>query len=730
MPHYLSNQPLYQLHFSELEQDLVKVLFFEGEESLSRPFEYRFDLLSEDPGLEAKKILDRKAAFSITRGAEQPLQISGIIARFEQRGRTPDYVAYHAVLVPKLWRLHLTYQSEIYQRMSIAQLIPKVLQSSGFSGEDYEIRLSKSYPAQEYVTQYRETNFHFLNRRLEHWGIFYFFEQHEDNEVVVFADANDAFPAIASGEALDYNPNKDPFSEKETVDEITTEQKIVTGLVRLKDYNYLHPEKQLMAESRLDAEAPGMYYEFGDHFEDDAQAEFLARVRNEEILAGSTIAKGKSDCRLFRAGHRFTLAQHYRDEWNAAYVLQKVSSRGAQSGLFGILPFTKAKMPAYENYFEAIPEDIAFRPARRTPIPRIPGIMSAKIESGSGDEYAFIDDHGRYRAKMLFDVTETANGEATLPIRLSQGYSGSGYGMHFPNHAGTELVWACLDGNVDRPMGLGTVPNPSNASPATGGNKAQSVIRTAGQNELTLDDTTGSENIYLHATKDWTIEIVNDKNQTIGHDETASVGNNRSRNVGNDESIAVGNNRNKSVGVDQYEAIGSNKTIQVGANHTETIGADKTISVAANHAETIGGSMTQTIAASKSESVGASKSETIAIAKALSIGAAYQVSVGAAMNETVGGAKAEEIGGAKMVNVGLVSMENVGLNKSVNAGGNLSESAGKKMTLSAKDELLLKCGDAMIQLKSSGDILIKGKGKITIQADGGIINKGPQIAQN
>ncbi len=713
MVQYLSNQPFYKLHFSELEEDAVKVLSFEGEENISRLFEYRFDLLSEEAELDAANILNKKATFTLTRGDEEPITIHGIISHFEQRGRTPDYVSYHAVLVPKMWRLTLTYQSEIYQQMNIEKLIKKVLETSGFSGQDFEINLTNSYPELEYVVQYRETDFQFLNRRLEHFGIYYYFDHRNDNDVIVFTDANANLPKISLDEDLRYSADKDQLDEHETVSELTCQQRVVTGLVKLKDYNYLYPEKQLAAESQIDSDSPGMYYEFGDHFEDDGQAVFLAKVRNQEILAAKKIFKGKSDCRLFQAGFKFKLGKHYREEWNNEYILTRVVSRGTQRGLFSILTRAGKIEPTYQNYFEAIPSDIAYRPPRRTPIPRIPGIMSARIESAAGDEYAYIDDHGRYRAKMLFDVTDRPNGEATLPIRQVQAYSGSGYGMHFPNHADTEMVWACVDGDVDRPVGLGTVPNPSNSSPSTGGNKAQSVIRTAGMNELTFDDTTGSENIYLHGTKDWTIDIVNDKNQTIGHDESASVGNNRTRNVGNDETISIAKNRSKTVGLDQSETIGSNKTIQVGANHTETIG----------------GSMSQTVASAKSETVGAAKAETIALAKALTIGAAYQVSVGAAMNETIGGAKAEEIGGAKMVNVGAVSMENVGLNKSVNAGGNISESAGKRMTLTAKDEITIKCGSASITLKNNGDILINGS-KINIKGSGDVIIKGAKIAEN
>jgi len=529
MVEYKYNQPYYKLQFSELDEDAVQVLSFEGEEQISRLFEYRFELLSEDAELDAKSILNKKATFLITRGDEDPIKINGIISHFEQRGRTPDYVSYYAVLVPKMWRLNLTYQNEVYQFVDIEKLVTQVLDTAGFSGEDFKFNLNESYPELEYVVQYHETNFNFINRRLEHFGIFYYFEHTDDNDVIVFTDSNDGIPAIEQTEDLCYNPNKDQLGECETISELTCREQVVTGLVRLKDYNYLYPEKQLMAESQIDSDSPGMYYDYGDNFQDEKQAEFLAKIRNEELLSNSKIFNGSSDCRLFRVGYKFKMGKHYREEWNDfEYILTRVMSQGTQRGLFGILPSAPKILPTYENYFEAIPVDLAYRPPRCTPIPRIPGIMSARIESGSGDEYAFIDDNGRYHARMLFDLSDRTNGEATLPIRLTQAYSGTGYGIHFPNHADTELVWACVDGDVDRPIGLGTVPNPGQASPVISNNKFQNIIRTAAGSEIVLDDktseaqisiTTPDANKMLFDDKDDKIDILTTKKHKVTFDD-------------------------------------------------------------------------------------------------------------------------------------------------------------------------------------------------------------------
>ena len=683
------NEPFCTIHFSELSSDEVQVDSFSGEEQISHLFEYHLNLFSMNGELNSEDILNKSATFSLLRPHDDPVKIHGIVRHFEQRGRFEEYYYYYAVLSPKLWRLNLIYQSEVYQNMDMEALIKKVLETSGFSGDDFEINLSQSYPQQEYIVQYRETNLNFLNRRLEHFGIYYYFDHRDGNDIVIFTDTNHNLPSIAQSDAVLYHAKQDPLAESELIRSFISQEKVVTGLVRLKDYNYLYPEKQLMAESRIDSEAPGMYYEYGDHFEDDDQAAFLARVRNEEIIAGSKLFLGESDCRLFHAGFRFAMSQHYRSSWDGEYILTRMVCQGDQRGLKSVQTGNGDKTPSYANEFTAIPVDIVFRPLRRTPVPRISGIMSARTESSTGDEYAYIDDHGRYHAKMLFDLTDRRNGEATLPIRQIQPYSGPNYGTHFPSHAGTELVWACVDGNVDRPISLGTVPNPSNISPSVMDNKAQSVIRTAGQNELTLDDTTQHENIYLHGTKDWTIDIVNDKRQEIGHDET----------------LHVGHDRAKTVDVNQSEKIGQDKTIDVGRNHTETINNDKQLKVLKNHDERIGENMTITVGKNLTQEVQKDKRQQIDGNESVQVGENYSRHVGEDYSCYSG----------KMMNI--------------STDDNYNLYGDKKGYIEMRDQLVIKCGASSIILKSNGQISIKGS-KITIQASGDVIIKGAQIKEN
>ena len=147
----------------------------------------------------------------------------------------------------------------------------------------------------------------------------------------------------------------------------------MTGKFKLKDYNYEFPGKNLEVEQQLDTEAPGTYYEYGDHFKDEEQGDLLAKVRNEEILSTNKIFHGKSDCRLFRTGFKFTLSEHYREDWNADFTLTRAKSRGMQHGLFAMLPNVAQKIPTYENVFEAIPAGKEYRPTPHYPDSPHPG---------------------------------------------------------------------------------------------------------------------------------------------------------------------------------------------------------------------------------------------------------------------------------------------------------------------------------------------------------------------
>jgi hypothetical protein len=86
-------------------------------------------------------------------------------------------------------------------------------------------------------------------------------------------------------------------------------------------------------------------------------------------------------------------------------------------------------------------------------------------------------------------------------IRVAQpsgGMSGGKpYGLHFPSKRGAEMVLAFVDGNPDRPVGLGFVPNMASPSVANAYNYTENVMRSWGGNELIMNDTRQKESVKL-----------------------------------------------------------------------------------------------------------------------------------------------------------------------------------------------------------------------------------------
>jgi len=71
------------------------------------------------------------------------------------------------------------------------------------------------------------------------------------------------------------------------------------------------------------------------------------------------------------------------------------------------------------------------------------------------------------------------------------------YGIHFPSKRGSEMVLAYVNGNPDKPVGLGFVPNAAAPSVARNISCVDNVMRSWGGNELVMNDSHSRENIRL-----------------------------------------------------------------------------------------------------------------------------------------------------------------------------------------------------------------------------------------
>lgn len=520
-----------------------EVIRMRGEEGISMPFRFELLLMSANPSVHLDAVLKAGATFTILppTGEGPGAPYHGCLAEFEQLHKAGKACFYRAVLVPHLWLLSLSRRSDIHLHKSILDVMAEVLDQRGLKqqqgpGPRYEPQVDAAsgfalnlrdltrFRTREYVCQYQESPLDFISRWLEKEGIYYYFDHDgRSSDLMVLLDEKGMQqPGL---EVRCQSETHDTTGlEPDLVQVFTCRIKPTAHRVALRDFNeeraddatrsYVFPrgsdpleDEMLYGENvrgKRPASAPGERAPAADPVA--AEGERYARVRAEERACSAQVFYGEASAVGLRSGRLMTLKAHFRDDYsNRRYLVTELTHEGEQADLVpagvrvpGAGPMAQQRT-YYRNHFVALPEETQYRPALRTPRPHIAGTLSATIDAEGDGQYAEMDELGRYTVRMPFDAEARPPAKASARIRMASSYAGAGHGLHFPLHKGAEVLLAFAGGDPDQPVIVGAVPNSTHPSVVNNANPRESVIRTAGQNEIVIDDTKGKEVIWLRS---------------------------------------------------------------------------------------------------------------------------------------------------------------------------------------------------------------------------------------
>ena len=443
----------------------------EGVERISQTFEFSVDVTVLDPsGLDVADVAGADVTVVFLEDDEPVRSVHGMIEAVEDRLETEaSHRNYRFDIVPHIRRFALIYMSDVFIDLSVPEIIEKKLGLIGLESA-FDDRLMEKYPKREFVVQYKETDLDFVSRLLEHIGISYIFRHDDDTDRIVFLDSADSFPA------LDREVHYQGRGEHTEVHRIEAKTKLIPGFYVVSDYNYRTPGIDVEGSHKSQHGFGGGVVEFGTHNKTEADAMALAKVRGEEREAQQLVYHGESGIMALAAGSTFELADH--PHVDDRLLLVAVTHHMVQPGM--MTGGQETEPPTYSNSFEAIPAARTYRPPRRTPRPKIAGIATGIIERpvGVSNRFPLIDDEGRYNVRFLFDTAAPGERKASHPVRLAQLSSGSSYGTHFPLRPGVEVMVVFVDGDPDRPVIAGAVPNPEEKSPVTRSESMKSRIKT------------------------------------------------------------------------------------------------------------------------------------------------------------------------------------------------------------------------------------------------------------
>ena len=730
-----------------------KVLRLQGmqaTDALSRPFEYRVELLAESPDLDFTRLIGQPMCVEVEiAGGRRAFH--GLVTRFELTGRLEHHFRFEAVLRPWLWVLARTQDCRIFQEKTTLDIVKDVFQSHAVT--HFEDRTTGSYERWDYCVQYRESDLDFVSRLLEHEGIYYFFEHTPSRHVMVLADGTPAHTSTPGYETLPYVALAgDERTDREAIRSWRLTEEIRSGRIALTDYNFETPSVSLLlqrASPRPHDLADHEVFDYPGGYVREAHGEQYTQARLEEAQASYRVARGTSDARGLACGALFEMSGFDRGDQNIQYLLTRTAIEVAHNDPQSTLS-TGASL---QCTFEAIPADEPYRPPRITPKSLVRGPQTAVVVGPEGDEI-FTDRYGRVKVQFHWDRYGRRDASSSCWIRVSQAWAGKNFGFMAVPRIGQEVIVDFLEGDPDRPIITGRVYNAEQMPPwDLPASKTQTGILTrstlkgssANANAIRFEDQKGSEQLWIHAEKNQDIEVEadethwvgHDRSKTIDHDETVHVRHDRTETVDNNESITIGVNRTERVGVDETVAIGANRAKQVGANDSLSVGANQTYEIGANQTETVGASRTTAVALNDALVVGVAQEIAIGAARVLAVGASQSTTIGTTQSVSVGASRSVSVGSDLSTQVGAEETRTVGGSRNTTVGKDDALKVAKAMLIDAGEALVLKTGSASITMKKDGTIVIKGKdvtiegsGKINVKASSDVVVKGSKILNN
>jgi len=759
---------IFHFHSEAVGDDTFQISALQGGEAISTPYQIQLDLVSKKADVPLDKMLTNKAWIAIRQSVPvsggkrgtRVYKLHGLLSSFEVLEKVHDMVKYRAVLVPRLWKCSLTTQSRVFQDADIKDLIKLVLtdkEGPGLSTSDFEIKANGSFVKREFVVQYNETDLDFLHRWLEHEGVFYYFDQTESGEKLIFADGTAHYATLPGDPKIPYRP--DPASrsraagatseetlQEECLHSFRCRMRKTTKQVLLNDYNYRTPSVEIKA--KYDVANPageGKLYVYGEHFKTADEGTALAKVRGEEIQCRDKTFDGIADHRSFRPGTKFTVSEHYRADFNATYVVSRISHKLTQGTSIG--GGTGGNM-SYAIEFECFPAEDVFRPERRTPWPSIHSFINAKVDAGGDGKYAEIDDQGRYKIKLPFDLSDKKDGKASRFIRMAQPYAGAEMGMHFPLHKGAEVLLAFIDGDPDRPIIASAIPNAETGGPVAAGNQTQCAIHTGGGSKMVIEDTDGSQRVHIATPTQGTFFQMGAKSDGGGGSNGAGGGANGAAAPGAEDGVSMGTDAdiNFQSARDYIHRTGGNVTIETtqnelkitkgnsaeethgnkrewtkGDSESETIGNSKEKTTGNKEEMTIGNSKSTTVGSTDETFTGTKTSKSLSAENEMTMGAKNSMSA-SAESETAMGAKSEIFGGIKFESTN-------GLSTEANKGGKVTLCDMKELKTAAQKLEEVTADNEMkggsITIDATGELTLEGGTKITLKCGGSEIIMEP-----
>ncbi|EGZ4409479.1 type VI secretion system tip protein VgrG [Salmonella enterica subsp. enterica serovar Poona] len=552
----------------------------DGGETLSELFSYVVQLKTPDTlnlgyvspaaNLPLKPMVGKDLCVNIELDGGGKRHISGLVTAARVVGHEGRSVTYELRMEPWVKLLTHTSDYKAFHNKTVVDILDEVLAEYPYPVEK---RLVESYPVRTWQVQYGETDFDFLQRLMQEWGIYWWFEHSENSHTLVLADAISAHKACPDSPLVEWHQEGLKL-DKEFIHTITANESLRTGQWVLDDFDFTKPRSLLantVANPRETGHATYEHYEWpGDYF-DKSEGEMLTRIRMEAQRSPGSRVLGGGNIRTLMTGYTFTLENYPTAEVNQEYLLMQtllfVQDNAQHSG--------QDQHFTFSTCFELHPTREVFRPQRTVSKPHTKGPQSAIVTGPAGQEI-WTDQYGRVKVQFGWDRYGKMDENSSCWIRVSYPWAGKGFGMIQIPRIGQEVLVDFKNGDPDLPIIVGRTYNQDTMPPwGLPGMASQSGIFShslyggpTNGNMLRFDDKTGAEEVKFHAEKDLNTTVKNNETHTVMVDRTKTIIKNETNSIGEDRNTTVTKNDGLSVKLAQTINIGTTYRLDVGDQFT------------------------------------------------------------------------------------------------------------------------------------------------------------------
>lgn len=462
--------PTFQLAVNGQALTLIE---FDGVEAMNRIFEYVFVCEVPPAPTKLSDCINSDAVFTVSEFDTDfytgDLDIPGYISKASKKNGT-WILEFH----PKIKKVTSNCRSEIYFDNSAA-LTAKTVIDSEFS-QDITIEdrsfvnsISDNLPGRKLICQYNESNFNFVSRLCDYWGIQFYFDHSADN--IVFSDFDAFEPFVGDGfseplkTTLDDSDNN-KYAIRDWREDVKAPERYITVIGHDHENagtdivsSYPTGDNSGLTESRLNISG----------VQSQEEADYLAQVRYEAENCKNQLASGVCSIPYLYPG--FVVETDDSDFASAVVIKTTHRARNLNS-------VTAVAAASYECDIEMIPENSKFRPDLHYPQPQASTVLGQTISDSVDSSLAQRNEAGEYKVKFMgFESNADITSEPWIRKAQTTGGSNS---VDIPLTPNTEVLLAFVDNNPNCPYIQHAMDNSLHPIPVNNVNAHHAVISTDG----------------------------------------------------------------------------------------------------------------------------------------------------------------------------------------------------------------------------------------------------------